>query len=768
MPIYNQEPNGIPLQIQQPPPVQRIVYYHMATKNKSFLDMHHFLESIGIKNNKFMLALFDPDLAYVNPLDPNLNSMYKQKVFRECLCNYWYWLREVVRIPTPGGLSAKYELNRGNLAYNFCNMLNLNTFFEMPRQCGKTMSVLVRYLYIYTYGTTNSKIAFMHKDASGSRDNLQTLKDLRDLLPDYLKLAERPLPDGKTDKGKDNVTGLVNPFNNNAIRAYSSAVTRAKAASLLRGKTISNLWYDEFAFIPYNDIIYLNAAPALRTAFDIAEKNGSPYGVSITTTSGFLETSEGKVAYEMREKATEFAESFYDLTYDQLKTILNANKRSNFVHIIFGYQELGKDEAWFNRICLDMSLSWVDIRREVLLQWQAGVTDSPFDPDDLETIRSLVKPPISVVYLLGKYRFESYLQADTILYPPIIGVDVAAGYKQDSSTITVIDSKTTKVLGCMNCNYISTVDLARCLEVMIKEWMPNAIVCVERNGGYGTSVIANLIKAGCRANLYYEIKDKVVEERQDGVHAYRQKIRTKVYGINSTKDVRKQLIDLLMERVQYHKDKFISPIIYQELTGMQIKKNGKIEHSDATHDDQIFSLLMALYCWYYGTNLGERYGIKKSAITTDEDIDETIDYFEPNNINIVDQFGAPTEIDEITNDTIKKMNNPKVELLNDYLNRTYEEERQRFYDLVNTPLGAKGYKEKYNIPEDTNVSDLISGGENSGGMTKISDKVFNDFYNINVSRITNDIPTGENNVIPEGAILSINDDNYNYFDHFNF
>ena len=192
--------------------------------------------------------------------------------------------------------------------------------------------------------------------------------------------------------------------------------------------------------------------------------------------------TEGKVAFEMREKATQFSEQFYDLTYPQLREILDANKKSNFVHILFNYQEIGKDEAWFDRICLDMNMSWIDIRREVLLQWQSGVTDSPFDPDDLETIRSLVKPPISIVYLLGKYRFETYLQADTRVFPPIIGVDVAAGYKQDSSTITIIDSKTTRVLGCLNCNYISTVDLARCLEFIVKQWMPNAIICVERNG----------------------------------------------------------------------------------------------------------------------------------------------------------------------------------------------------------------------------------------------------------------------------------------------
>jgi hypothetical protein len=65
------------------------IYAQKTTKNKSFLDMHHYLKSIGIKNNEFMLTLIDPDLDGIDPHDPNLNSYYTQKVLRECLCNYW-------------------------------------------------------------------------------------------------------------------------------------------------------------------------------------------------------------------------------------------------------------------------------------------------------------------------------------------------------------------------------------------------------------------------------------------------------------------------------------------------------------------------------------------------------------------------------------------------------------------------------------------------------------------------------------------------------
>lgn len=69
-----------------------------------------------------------------------------------------------------------------------------------------------------------------------------------------------------------------------------------------------------------------------------------------------------------------------------------------------------------------------------------------------------------------------------------------------------------------------------------------------------------------------------------------------------------------------HKAKFISPIIYNELCTLEVKKNGKIEHSATAHDDQIFSYLMALYIWYEGKDLMERYGLEKGTLYTDEDV----------------------------------------------------------------------------------------------------------------------------------------------------
>lgn len=595
----------------------------------------------------------------------------------------------------------------------------------------------------------------------GSKDNLQTLKDLRDLLPPYLIMKDKVTPDGKIDKGRDSVTMMTNPHNNNNIKTFASATNRAKAASLARGKTLTAMWFDEYGFLPYNDIIYMNAMPAFKTASMNCKANGAPYGILITTTPGFMSTPEGQEAYRTKEDATKFSETWYNLPYKDLMELVNANTKSDFVYIKFTYQQLGCSEQWFLEVCKLLKNSWADIRREILLEWATGVENSPFKEEDLDAISRLVKQPISEVYILGKYRFETYLQADTRTYPPIIGVDVAAGYKRDSSTITIIDSYSTKVLGCMNCNYISTLDLARVIEFIVKNWMPNAVINVERNGGFGSTVISKLIKMGLKKNLYYEIKDIVQEEKQDGVHAYKQKIRTKVYGLNSTKSVRQLLIDILIERVENHKDKIISPIIYSELLGMEIKRNGKVEHSNNTHDDQVFSMLMALYVWYEGVNLGERFGIKKTSIKTDDDLDEEIDYYNDDTVEIVEHFNKDTTEDIIQRDIEMLTHTGGHILMQDFIKQSEAYDKECMNKIMTTPLGQKAYRDQYNIPDDVQINFNDSGGN------VIPDSVFTSFYD----NVTDDIYESYDDLMNKRPVLDgeiADDPTYVYTDHFNF
>lgn len=608
----------------------RTVYYQDSTSNESFMKMHYLLKAKGIKNNKFFLLIYDAGLMGINPRDPNLPTEIKMRILRECMTNFWYFIREVVRIPEEGGAvgaGKSYELTRGNLAMNYMFVYNISQFVEFPRQHGKTVSALCWYLWVFNFGATNLRMIFANKKHDDSKNNLRVLKNIRSSLPEYLKMESVIGPDGKQVRVPNTAETLQNPINKNLITTLPGARTPSLAEGAGRGATVAIQYYDEFAFLPYNDIVYTAAAPAFSKASENAAANGVPYGILITTTPGDLTTREGQFADKVRTNATEWNESFYDLTYTQLMALINSNTKSNFMHIRYTYQMLGKGPKYFDKMVKDLQTDWVKIRREVLLEWAKTADNNPFNREDLEVISANVKQEPKYTLFFGKAGQFQMKFWDTIpvnsMYPPIIGVDVSSGIHKDASAITVIDSETTKVIATMRSNFITMPELADVIYKFVTNYAKNAIVNIENNGGFGSSVLQMLLKTSIKRNLYYEIKERVDEEQFDGVTIRRRPRKCKVYGSTSGQKKRNMLIELLHQRVQHHRDKFNSKEIYDELCTMVVKPNGKTEHADDAHDDLIFSYLWALYVFYHGEELATRYHLMKTEIYTDDHYDET-------------------------------------------------------------------------------------------------------------------------------------------------
>lgn len=709
----------IPAEKQQVQPIT--IYYQTSTTNQSFMDMHFQLKQKGLVNNRFFLALYDRDLIGVDPRDPRLPQYMKAKVLNECAHNYWYFIREVIRIPDQGGAAnsgVRYKLHRGNLALSFCLLNNWNIFLELPRQHGKTMAALCWYLWVFNFRTTNSEIMFMNKKHDDSKMNLQRLKTLRAALPTYLQFTNQYGKDGTKLRASNTLETITHIINNNKITTKPSARSKTIANNLGRGCTMPMHWYDEYAFIVYNKIIYQAATPAYKTASENAKKNHAPYGILITTTPGDLSTDEGMDAYETRNSATPFLEEFYDYTPQQLKEVAEANTDSSFFYIRFTYQQLGSSEQYFKEMVRDLKKDWAAIRREVLLEWSLTSDNSPFDPNDLELIATMVREPIRRIVLRKGFAIDLYKQIEDPHYPPIIGVDVSGGYSRDSSAITIIDSKTTDVVGDFNCNYISTNDLAHLLYELVVKFMPNAIVNVERNGGFGASVLSTLKETKIKRNLYYEIKDRIFEERTFGGmnQTIKRTQKCKVYGFDETKNSRDLLMQILRERVDNHKSKFLSPKILAELRTLEYKKNGRIEHTAQGHDDQIFSYLMAMYVWYEGKELTERFGLQKVTIHTDEDDEDRIDI----DNNYTDISEAINEESDMVQEQLDALSSNKAVLYDEWRAQEKAKDQEAVNRLLQTKIGQQAYIEKYHIDPD----DLPILGQSYS----IPQDVFDDYY----------------------------------------
>ena len=198
---------------------------------------------------------------------------------------------------------------------------------------------------------------------------------------------------------------------------------------------------------------------------------------------------------------------------------------------------------------------------------------------------------------------------------------------------------------------------------------------------------------------------------------------------------------------------------------MEIKRNGKIEHSDSTHDDQVFSMLMALWVWYEGTNLGERYGIRKTSIKTDDEVDEPVDYFNDDTVDIVDSFTTQDELSEEIERDLKAAIAAGGIAIDEFLEKRRAEEKAQFEALVHTPLGEKAYRELYSIPKNEPIEKYVHGGETFS----IPDSVFSSFNNPTDALYKDyygDRPMP--GAVPSGQAFMLEDDDYSYRDHFNF
>lgn len=145
---------------------------------------------------------------------------------------------------------------------------------------------------------------------------------------------------------KNNQKTIRNAING-TVEAMASAGNEAKADTIARGRTAAKIWYDELAFIFFNETIYAAAMPAYAKAAELAEEHDAPYAISITTTPDDLATPHGQFAYKMMDSSIQFDEFMYDMKRKKLFDVINNTPgKTRFVFIQFSYLQLGETEDW--------------------------------------------------------------------------------------------------------------------------------------------------------------------------------------------------------------------------------------------------------------------------------------------------------------------------------------------------------------------------------------------------------------------------------------
>ena len=570
-------------------------YAHVGTKNKSFLRVSEILAEKGIKNNKFMLALFDPGLVNIDPYDPNLSEEMQGRILAEIVRNPWMFLREVVRVPVSGG-QVPYALHLGNLFLTWCMISNINCYLLLPRQNYKTVSACAMYLWMYGFGTKNSHFLFFNKELGDSQNNLKRVKDLQEELPAWLR--DGVLTDPINDK--NNVKYIYSAHRKNRIDPKPAGKDLAHADKLGRGTTTPNVWYDEMAFAKYIRETYMAAVPAQSQARANAIKMGVPYGTVITTTPNSQDDPSGEFAYMVRNGALHFRLEFYDYGPAKVRQMIDEQAEYNFLYAEYQYWEIGRDEAWFKEQCRELLNDQVKIKREILLVWPMSTDGSVFAEEQLDVLSKYkaevvatmpVRPrkgnaPPNLEFLFTEMPDPSV--------PYILSIDTSGGVGRDYTAFTLSHPDDMRTVGTMKTNTADDEALRALSEHIVVDLFPKCVVIVERNY-LGIVVINHLLKVpGVEPRMFYLEKEKEAE-RTIGKMVVKSRKKVRVYGVDTTADSREAMFRHLFQIVDELPALLRSEAIQDEIRTLQRKKTGKIEHRSGFHDDQLMSWLIAVY-----------------------------------------------------------------------------------------------------------------------------------------------------------------------------
>jgi hypothetical protein len=657
---------------------------HTTTSNKSFIQMFKTLKSLGIENNKFFLRLYDKDLMHVDPLSKRLTHEQKTKVINEIIRNPYYYIREVVRIPAPGA-NLKFELHRGNLAITWAIFNNINQIVVLPRQRGKTISIAVALSHIYHFGTTNTNMIFSNKSGKDAENNLKRLKDITLLLPDYLK--ESIL----SPKDANNIEYIWSYSRNNRILTSGEPRGAEEADKMGRGQTVPEVWYDEYAFLKYNSIIYAAAGPAQSRIAEVAKANGKPHSKIISTTPNNIDVPAGEECYKMIQESAKFIEKMYDWNRNEIDNYIQQNSNNDFIYIEFTWQQLGLTEEWYRKECRVLNNKLLLIRRELDLEWTKSSDNSVFSEEQLDVIGSYHNRDYTIMELKPKFRIfnEELNQEETVnrtyfmnVYRPLnpkktylVGCDVGGGLGRDNSTMVVVDPEDLMPVAIFKNNKINTSYFTSLIEYVMEEVLPLSIFIIERNN-YGLNVIDTLVRTKSKRLFYtYSLqdKDKTKNVTKDNIK----------YGVDTSVKSREIMFDNLFTLVNEEPHVLGVDDIYNEVRTLEYNKQGKIEHNDISHDDCLLGYLIVRYALsntptghllvkkIRNNHASNQSGIANSIfggvddptinkynIASNLTIDELI-YIKDNNISVDEFISSKYNI---------KTNRPKLKINNNILN----------------------------------------------------------------------------------------------------
>jgi len=371
------------------------------------------------------------------------------------------------------------------------------------------------------------------------------------------------------------------------------AVATSKDA--LRGFTPTWLIMDEAAFIDQGEEVFGAALTALGTGGRAALVS-TPNGMDKLYYTTYEQSKKGKNDFNIIEMKWYQDPRYngYNNGGNDLTWIHEDNEDDQLVEVEFThehYEEMVKKgykatSKWYRSMCRGMN----NDKRMIAQELDVSFIGSGGNVIDSKDILRQEKQNQMEPLMVDENNKDIWIWEEPIEgHQYIMGVDVARGDGEDSSTIVVIDFTTmTQVM-----EYTGKLQ-SDLLAYPVDEYarIYEALVVVDITGGIGVGTINKLMELGT-PNLYYgDTTNKPLDKLTNKITTYTNE--GKYPGFNVASGVRAPLVAKLEMMIRTNGIKIRSKRLISEMNTF-VFKNGRADHMEGFHDDLLMALGYAIW-----------------------------------------------------------------------------------------------------------------------------------------------------------------------------
>lgn len=604
------------------------------TTNTSFIRISALYREMGVANHAFPLQLHNPELQGINPFDPNLTLEQMAAIAVECKNNFFYFIRECVRVPGSGfDNPVHFKANRGNMALYWLFFNHITVMLIQPRQTGKSFGTDTLSVYITDIRSTSTQVNLLTKDDTLRAANLERIKNIDSELPYYLKLRTK---DDINNSEEFTVKALGNSY-----RGHLPNKSPKLAFNVGRGLTSPIFHLDEAAVF-FNISISMPAALAAGTAArKLAKDKNEPYGTIITTTAGKKDDKDGFFIYNMLTNSAIWSEKFYDApNLEELELLVRHNsiKGEKRVNCTFNHRQLGYTDEWLAEVIEECGAHGEDADRDFRNVWTSGSVLSPLTipianmirESEISDFHTQIFSPYS--YIVRYFGNKNLIENTLLNEDNIMALDTSDAAGGDDIALLIRNVKTGGIIAGGNYNETNLVTFAEWITKLLVIYPKLTLIIERRSSGAMILDYLLLMLPDKGIDPFTRIYNKVVQEYNEYPDRYKEVVR---HGSSRNKDIytkykktfgfatsstgatsRSELYSTTLNSAAKLTGNLVhDPITINQLLSLTTK-NGRVDHADGEKDDMCIAWLLSYWLLSLGQNL-QNYGISSRDVLCD-------------------------------------------------------------------------------------------------------------------------------------------------------